>query len=136
MYQSWNLSHGEAQALIETVRAKAEAAGKAVVIAVADGHGELVAFLRMDRGPLPSVDIAINKAYTAARERKESGAIGAGMRESRTPMTNYGSLRYTGWGGGLPILHEGKVIGGIGVSGLTEEEDVELARAALKAAGR
>jgi glc operon protein GlcG len=131
MYQSWNLSHGEAQAMVEAVRAKAEAAGKAVVIAVADGHGELLSFLRMDGSPLPSVDIAINKAYTAARERKESGAIGARMKETSTPMTNYGSLRYTGWKGGLPVRHEGKVIGGIGVSGLTGEEDAELARAAL-----
>jgi glc operon protein GlcG len=136
MYQSWNLSHGEAQVLIEAVRAQAEAAGKAVCVAVADEHGELLAFLRMDRAPLPSIDIAANKAYTAARERAESGRIGARMRETAAPMTNYGSLRFTGWGGGLPILREGTVIGAIAVSGLTEEEDVELARAALKAAGR
>jgi glc operon protein GlcG len=136
MYQGWNISHGEAQALIEAVRVKAEAAGKAVVAAVADEHGELIALLRMDRAPLPSVDIAMNKAYTAARERRESGQVGARMKETSTPMTNYGSLRYTGWGGGLPILHEGKVIGAIAVSGLTEEEDVALARAALKETGR
>jgi glc operon protein GlcG len=131
MYQSYNLSHNDAQAMIEVVRAKAAAARQAVCIAVADSHGELIAFLRMDGCQLPPVYIAQNKAYTAARERKESGAIGAHMVESGDPMTNYGSLRYTGWGGGLPVVHEGQVIGSIGVSGLTSEEDVELARAAV-----
>jgi glc operon protein GlcG len=133
MYQGWNLSHAEAMAMVETVRAKAEAAGTAVCVAVGDEHGELLAFLRMDRSPLPSVYIAMNKVYTAARERGESGAIGARMRESGAPMTNYGSLRYTGWGGGLPILRDGQVIGAIAVSGLTEEEDVALARVGLTA---
>jgi glc operon protein GlcG len=133
MYQSWNLSHAEAMSIVETIRAKAEAAGKAACVAVGDEHGELLAFLRMDRSPVSSVYIAMNKMYTAARERGESGAIGARMRDSGTPMTHFGSLRYTGWGGGLPVLRDGQVIGAVAVSGLTEEEDVALARAGLSA---
>lgn len=43
-------------------------------------------------------------------------------------MTNFGDLRYTAWGGGVPILYEGQVIGAVGISGLAEAEDVELAR--------
>jgi len=136
MYQTDNLSHSDAQAMIDAVRKNAEAAGKAICVAVADAHGELIAFLRMDGCQLPSVSIAQNKAFTAARERKESSEIGERMKETGFPMTNYGSLRYTGWGGGLPILHEGVVIGGIGVSGLSSEEDVELARAAVNLAGK
>jgi glc operon protein GlcG len=131
MYQAYNLSHSDAQAMIETVRAKAQGAGKAVCVAVADSHGELIAFLRMDGCNLPPIDIAMNKAFTAARERTGSGDFGARMKEQGDPVTNLGSLRYTGFGGGLPVLHEGRVIGAIGVSGLSSEEDIELARAAV-----
>ncbi len=134
MYQTFQLSHADAQAMIETVRKTAETAGKAVCAAVSDSHGELIAFLRMDGCQLPSVYIAMNKAFTAARERTASGEIGSRMKDTGFPMTNYGTLRYTGWGGGLPIVHQGQVVGAIGVSGLSSEEDVELARAALSIA--
>jgi len=43
-------------------------------------------------------------------------------------MTNFGDLRYTAWGGGLPIVYRGEVIGAVGVSGLSEEEDIALAQ--------
>ena len=131
MYQTYNLSHSDAQAMIETVRSKAEGMGKAVSVAVADSHGELIAFLRMDGCRLPPVDIAMNKAFTAAREHKGSGEVGSRMREQGDPMTNLGNPRYTGFGGGLPVLHGGQVIGAVGVSGLTSEEDIELAREAV-----
>ncbi|MBE2236207.1 MAG: heme-binding protein, partial [Caldilineaceae bacterium] len=71
--------------------------------------------------------IAINKAFTAAREQKPSRAIGDSVREDRWPMTNFGDLRYTAWGGGAPLVHAGQVVGGVGVSGLPEEEDMVLA---------
>ena len=45
-------------------------------------------------------------------------------------MTNFGDLRYTAWGGGVPIMIQGKVIGAVGVSGLPEEEDMKLAQMA------
>lgn len=136
MYQAYTLSHSDAQAMIQAVRSKAESIGKAVCVAVADPHGELIAFLRMDGCQLPSVYIAQNKAFTAARERKDSGEVGNSLKESGYPMTNYGSLRYTGWGGGLPIRHQGQVIGAIGVSGLSSEEDIELAQEAINLSGK
>ena len=43
-------------------------------------------------------------------------------------MTNFGDLRYTAWGGGVPIVVDGEVIGAVGVSGLPEAEDMVLAR--------
>jgi glc operon protein GlcG len=132
MYQTYTLSHNDAQAMIEAVRSKAQDTGKAVCVAVADSHGELIAFLRMDGCHLPPVEIAMNKAYTAARERRGSGEVGNRMKEQGDPMTNLGSLRYTGFLGGLPVLHEGRVIGAVGVSGLSGEEDVELARVAVE----
>ncbi len=133
MYQVLNLSHADAQGMVEAVRRRAEAAGQAISVAVCDVHGELIAFLRLDGCKLPSIQIAINKAFTAARERKESGAIGESVRRTPFPMTNYGDLRYTAWGGGVPVLADGRVVGGVGVSGLDEKTDAELAAVAAAA---
>jgi glc operon protein GlcG len=132
MYQTFNLSHNEALSLVDSVRANAEKAGEAVCVAVCDSHGELLAFLRMDGCPVSSVYVAQNKAFTAARERTASGTLGKNILDSGHPMTNFGSLRYTTWPGGLPILYAGTTIGGIGVSGLTGEEDAQLADKAIK----
>jgi glc operon protein GlcG len=130
MHQTYSLSHADAAKLIEAVREELEKENKGAAIAVADAHGELMAFLRTDGCPLASINIAINKAFTASRERKESRALGDSSREKVFPLTNYGDLRYVGWGGGVPIVYHGQVIGGIGVSGLPEAEDMVLARKA------
>ncbi|HQY95097.1 heme-binding protein [Caldilinea sp.] len=127
MHQQYNLSHRDALRVVEAIRAELEQQGKGAAIAVADAHGELLAFLRTDGCKLPSIQIAINKAFTAAREQKPSRAIGESARDDRWPMTNFGDLRYTAWGGGVPLLHAGQVVGGVGVSGLPEEEDMVLA---------
>ena len=132
MYQTMNLSHAEAQEMIGAIQRKLEAEHKAASIAVTDSHGELIAFLRMDGCHLPPLAIAINKAFTAARERRESGAVGQSSRTQPFPMTNYGDLRYTGWAGGFPVLHEGKVVGAIGISGLDEDQEGELGRMAVE----
>ena len=123
-----DLSHADAQRVLAAVQEELERAGGGAAVAVVDAHGELVAFVRTDGCPLPSINNAINKAYTAARERTESRAIGEASRREQFPMTNFGDLRYTGWGGGVPLVVGGEVIGAVGVSGLPEEEDMELAR--------
>jgi len=122
VYKTMNLSHAEAQAMIDAVRRKLEAEKKAGAMAVTDSHGELIAFLRMDGCHLPPGQIAINKAFTAARERQPSGAVGESSRTRPFPMTNFGDLRYTGWAGGIPVLMDGQVVGAIGISGLDEAE--------------
>ncbi len=124
-----HLSHDDAARIIDTVRVALDADGRGAAVAVVDEHGELMAFLRTDGCPLASIANAMNKAFTAARERTESAAVGRASRDEDFPMTNFGDLRYTGWGGGVPILHEGRVVGAIGVSGLPEADDVDLARA-------
>jgi glc operon protein GlcG len=128
MHQRFHLSHADAMKVISTIQAAVEKEGKGAAIAVVDEHGELLAFLRTDGCRLSSITIAINKAYTAAREHQESKAVGNSSRENGWPFTNYGELRYVGWGGGVPILHESVVVGGVGVSGLPEDEDMVLAR--------
>jgi glc operon protein GlcG len=121
--------------MLEAVRANLERTGRAASVCVTDAHGELIAFLRTDGSRLSCIEIAINKAYTAAREQCESKAVGEASQRETFPMTNFGNLRYVTWGGGLPIVHQGVVVGAVGVSGLPEAEDIELARLALAALG-
>lgn len=128
MYQSHHLSHKDAQAIIAHIQKKLEDDHKAAAIAVVDAQGELLAFLRVDGCKLPSITIAINKAFTAARERKETRTIFESSHAEGFPMSNFGDIRYTNWGGGVPIMYENVVIGAVGVSGLPENEDMALAR--------
>ncbi|GAB4423866.1 MAG: hypothetical protein Kow00106_20850 [Anaerolineae bacterium] len=128
MHRTTTLSHADAARIIAVIQRELEQNGQGAAIAVADAHGELIAFLRTDGCKLPSITIAINKAFTAARERRPTAAIGAESRQAPFPMSNFGDLRYTAWGGGLPIVVQGQVVGAVGVSGLSEEEDIALAQ--------
>jgi len=136
MRELYTLSHHDAQRAIDAMRFEAEKRGKAGVIVVSDAHGELIALLRMDGAPFSSLQIAMNKAYTAARERKPSYEVGQRARDPERgfPMTNFGELRYTTWGGGLPVFVEGQVIGAVAISGLPESEDMEIAELGRQAA--
>lgn len=124
------LSLTDAQLVLAAAQASLEADGRGAAVAVVDDHGELVAFVRTDGCPLPSIANAINKAYTAARERRPSREIGDASRDEGFPMTNFGDLRYTGWGGGVPLALDGVVVGAVGVSGLPETDDMRIAAAA------
>jgi len=125
---AYKLSHTDAQRVVAAVQAELERQGKGAAVAVTDAHGELFAFLRTDGCPLASINNAIHKAFTASRERTESGNVGARAREEGWPLTNFGDLRYTGWGGAVPLYYKDRVVGAVGVSGLSEEEDVAFAR--------
>lgn len=135
MQHTLSLGHVETQRAIQAIEAEAGQRGKAVTIAVADAHGELIGLLRLDGAPLASVVIASNKAWTAARERKPTWDIGQRSRHPETgfDLANYGDPRYVGWGGGLPVRVDGVVVGAVAVSGLTQQEDVELAQVGVDA---
>jgi glc operon protein GlcG len=135
MQQRYVLSHNDAMNIIEAVRAELDRGRRGATVAVCDEHGELIALLRTDGCPLPSLNNAIHKAYTAAREGVPSGAVGQRAREEGWPLTNFGDLNYTGWGGGVPIVYGGQVVGAVGISGLPEAEDVALAEMAAKLVG-
>jgi glc operon protein GlcG len=126
MYKTLNLSHADAQEMIDAIRRRLEAEKKAGAIAVTDSHGELIAFLKMDGCRLPPVQIALNKAFTAARQGRPSAALGESSRKAAFPITNFGDLRYTGFAGGVPVLVDGEVVGAIGISGLNEKDEAEL----------
>lgn len=136
MYTLSKVSSVEAQRMIEHVVVEANKINKPVVVAVAGPEGELVAFLRMDGANAASGVIAQNKAYTSARDRKTTREMGNYMREKNSPPAFWGDPHITGFGGGVPIIQNNQVIGGIGVSGLTQEEDERIARAAILAVYR
>lgn len=119
------LSAAMARTIVEAIARRVGEQGAA--IAVVDDHGELIAFGRTDACPLSSIVIAQNKAFTAARERIPTAELGARSRQEGFPMTNFGDHRYVSWGGGVPISIEGRVVGAVGVSGLPEDRDIELA---------
>jgi len=135
MKQIYELSHQDAHAIVEAIRERAESNNDGLAVAVVDVHGELMAFLRTDGCRLPSITIAQNKAYTASREQIESAELGERSQSEGFPMTNFGELRYVSWMGGIPIWFEDAVIGGIGVSGLSGEEDIAYAQHGLKSLG-
>jgi uncharacterized protein GlcG (DUF336 family) len=129
----------EAAALaVQAAVRHAEAHGWKINVAVADRSGNLMAFLRMPGAFIHSIDLAIDKAYTAAsfgfRTKDWMSIVGGdeGMKLgfSATP-------RLIVFGGGLPIRQEGETewIGGIGVSGASEAQDEECALAGLVAIG-
>ena len=117
--------------------AYAQALGVAVNVAVVDVSGVQVAFLRMPGAPLHSIDIAIDKAYTAASFGLATSQWHKVLQE-HSPAVREGLVlrpRFVAFGGGLPILEDGLRIGGIGVSGGSEQQDEAIAQAGLKAIG-
>jgi glc operon protein GlcG len=131
------IDYSDAQKIVNLVVERAVQLQKSVVVAVADPHGELIAFARMDGAPISSIRIAVNKAWTAARERKTTKEIGEKVRhpEKGHDIAYYGDHRFVGWGGGIPIWKDGAVAGAVAVSGLSSGEDIELAALALEAIG-
>ena len=113
----------------------AQAMGLRVNIAVVDAAGVLAAFLRMPGAPLHSVEIAIDKAYTAASFGVPTHQWTAVL-QTHSPAVRDGLVqrpRFVAFGGGLPMVEAGQRIGAIGVSGGSEEQDEAIARAGLAA---
>ena len=102
-----------------------------IAVAVADAHGELMCFARKDNAAFHAGVLARNKAYTAARDRQASSSLGAWAKETGKDMGYWTDSKITGIAGGVPVLINGKVVGGVGVSGLDEFEDERLALAGL-----
>jgi glc operon protein GlcG len=123
------IDYSEAKRAVDFIVEKASQMQKAAAVAVADAHGDLIYFVRMDGAPVSSIHIAMNKAWTAARERKPTKEIGDKVKnpEKGHDIAYFGDPKYVGWGGGLPISKNGEVVGAIAVSGLSSNEDIALA---------
>jgi len=138
MRTTHTIDYSEAKRAVDLIVEKALQMQKAAVIAVADSHGDLVCFARMDGAPVSSIRIAMNKAWTAARERKPTKDIGDKVKhpEKGHDIAYYGDPKYLGWGGGIPVWKNGEVIGAIAVSGLSSTEDIALAELGVESIAR
>ena len=124
-----------AKNLLKTGVKKAEEMGKRCSIAIVDDHGWLVALHRMDGAPIPTAEIARDKAWTAATFRISTSEV---PRFGDSRMPGYGfnvqnwNERLTTIPGGLPIWKDSHVIGAIGVCSQTPKEDVLFCQNILK----
>ncbi len=126
---------GKAKTMIEAAEQKALAIGVPMVIAVVDVGGNLVAQHRMNGSLLASISISLDKAYTAVALKmptNEAAAV-AGPGQSLFGLNTTNNGRIVVFGGGFPILEDGIIIGGFGVSGGSVDEDMTVAKAGLAA---
>jgi uncharacterized protein GlcG (DUF336 family) len=127
----------EAQRILAAAERKAGEMGQPMNIAVMDAGRNLVAFHRMDGAWVASTDIAIDKAFTSAGRGLTTRKIGE-MAQPGQPLfgintTNGG--RIVIFAGGIPLERDGEVVGAVGVSGGTVDEDHEVAEAGVAAFG-
>ena len=124
-----------ARKLIKAAIKEARAKNLRCSVAVADDRGVLKALYRMHHAPIPTADIARNKACTTATFRMPSSEIKQ-FGDPALPNCGFNTQnendRLTTIGGGLPIICNDTLIGGIGISGGTPEEDIVIGQAALK----
>ncbi|MEC7432238.1 MAG: heme-binding protein, partial [Pseudomonadota bacterium] len=123
----------DARILIEGAAAKAREIGVPMCIAVVDESGTLIAFERMDGGKVTSVTIAQDKAFTAAAARKATHDYNAANVPGNLAFgihTEVGG-RLSTVGGGLPVMVDGEVVGGIGLSSGTPQPDMDGAQAGI-----
>lgn len=123
-----------AQKAIDAAVVKAEEIGQPMNIAVVDDGGHLVAFVRMDGAIKASIDISIRKARTAVMMNLPTSAL---MAACQPGGELYGLEQTSGglvvFGGGIPLEADGAVIGAVGVSAGSVEQDVAVASAAVAA---
>jgi uncharacterized protein GlcG (DUF336 family) len=127
-----SISSELAHKMVDKAVAKARELGVSENVAILDDGGNLKAFSRMDGAPIPTIEMAQNKAYTAL--------LGVSTQDFFNFIQGDPSLlagiptlsRVAAWGGGFPIKVDGELVGAIGVSGAPAvQNDVDCARAAL-----
>jgi len=125
----------DAKAIIEAAEKKAEAIGQPMNIAVADAGGNLVAHVRMDGAWLGSIDISIKKAFTSRAfdisTKDLAGYCQPGKDFYGLNTSNDGKIMI--FAGGVPLKRDGKVVGAVGVSGGSGEQDHSVAEAGAAA---
>ncbi len=125
----------KAQRIIEAGIAKAKEIGQPMNIAVVDAGANLTAFGRMDGAWLGSIDIAINKAFTAKAFNISTLDLGRNSQPGNQffgiHVSNHGRVMI--FAGGIPIKKDGQFVGAVGVSGGSGEQDQTVAEAAVAA---
>jgi uncharacterized protein GlcG (DUF336 family) len=129
------LDGNDVEAIIAAAKAKAEDIDVPMCIAVMDESCNLLAFLRMDGGKVPSITMAIDKCFTATGTRKPTHELAAASMPGNPVygLTSAHGGRMVVIAGGLPIIMDGHVVGGIGVSSGTPAQDLEVAQVGVDA---
>lgn len=129
------LTLSDAQIVMAAAEAKSREIGVDMDIAVTDDNGSLLMFHRMDGGKITSIDVAISKAFTAAAARKSTRAYGEvsgpGGPAFGIHVSNQG--RFMIVAGGLPLFVEEEILGGVGCSSGTPDQDEVVAQAGIDA---
>jgi uncharacterized protein GlcG (DUF336 family) len=128
------LSLAEAELILDAAQKKAEEIGVPEVLCVADAAGYPIALRRLDGGKVTSVQIAMNKAFTAAGHRKPTHHYKNALPgEEAFGIFTQHEGRFTVFVGGFPIVVDGKVVGGIAASGGNGEQDIAVCEAGIAA---
>ncbi|SFL81420.1 GlcG/HbpS family heme-binding protein [Marinobacter zhejiangensis] len=127
------LDRADAQLLVSGASARAAEIGVPMCIAVTDESGNLLAFERMDGGKVTSITVAQDKAFTAAAARKATHEYNQACVPGNLVFGIHTALggRLSVVGGGLPVLVDGEVVGGIGLSSGTPQQDMDCAQAGI-----
>jgi len=137
MYDKLVLDVGDAMTALDAMLVEApKLSSRPMAMAIVDEYGDLLGFMRMDGTPPNSATFAVRKAYTSARMRSDLGDFRARLAGRGGAVADLGDAGLVvAAGGGAVILHpaDGSVLGAIGVSGGTADEDQAVARAGLLA---
>jgi glc operon protein GlcG len=123
----------QARKMVAAAEAEAVKNKWPVAIAIVDGSGHLVAFDRLDGTQLGSIEVALQKAKCAAMFRRSTKVFEEALEKGGVGLRVLKAPHIIPIEGGLPIVVDGKVIGAIGVSGVTSEQDGKVAQAGLDA---
>jgi uncharacterized protein GlcG (DUF336 family) len=131
------LTLDDAKHMLSAAEAKAASFGIAYNIAVVDAGGHLLAFVRQDGALIGSIDLAIDKAVTSRIFDKTTSDL-ARLSQPGSPLfgiqqTNAGKVVI--FGGGIPVMFDGSIVGAVGASAGTVEQDIAVAEAAVAALG-
>ena len=128
-----NLSLEKAKKIIRAGEKKAKEMNIAAVFAVVNAEGNLIIEERMDNAILVSIDVAYKKAYTAAALKLNTEDLTALVQPGAMFYGLQSDPKYIVFGGGMLLKVDGKIVGAVGVSGGSAQEDMEIAKACVKA---
>ncbi|QOW63709.1 heme-binding protein [Campylobacter hepaticus] len=127
------LTHQMVKGILELAQKEARKEGFNVSITIVDKSGQILAVLRDENAGVHTLSASYKKAYTAVSQKRETGQILKGVKEGIIPEDiRYLDDKFSIMPGGVPIMLDGIVIGGIGVGGAHLEQDVKIAKAGLK----
>jgi uncharacterized protein GlcG (DUF336 family) len=124
-----------AKKLAGLIEERAEALNVPITVSVVDVHGNLVLKERMPGAPLISLEMSERKAYTCAAFGEATKDITDDIQPGGPlyTLTSVAGGRYVAFGGGVPLRENGKLIAGVGVSGGTTQQDIEILEGAISA---